>query len=143
MSVEENKAVVLQYVEGMNRGDMSVIDELFTSNFIMHRPSSDINVNLETFIRENINAHLSIPDQSRTIDDIIGEGDKVSIRETIKGTQTGKYGNINATGKVTTVTRFIIFRLEDNKIAELWYLRDFLSFYQQLGILPPTEEIGK
>ncbi len=143
MTVEENKALVMQYHERMNKGDISVIDDLFTASFILHRPSSDIHQNREEFKQNNIVLNNAFPDSSRVIDDIIAEVDKVSIRETIRETQTGKYGNINPTGKVIVITRFIIFRLENSKIAELWFLSDTLSLFQQLGALPSTEEIGK
>ncbi len=74
---------------------------------------------------------------------MIAEGDKVSVRITIKGTQTGKYQNIAPTGKSITASRFTIHRLENGKLAEGWTLSDRLGMYQQLGALPPASEIGK
>lgn len=143
MSVEENKEIIRQYHDRMNEGDISVIDDLFTSDFILHRPSLDAAQNREDFKRNNTVLNDTFPGSSRVIEDIVAEGDKVSIRETITETQTGKHGNIPPTGKTVTITRFIIFRMENNKIAELWFVSDNLSLFQQLGAIPPTEEIGK
>ncbi|MFC2014816.1 ester cyclase [Chloroflexota bacterium] len=85
----------------------------------------------------------AFPDSLGTIDDIIGEGDKISMRWTFRGTYKEQLRNIAPTGKTATISRFVMFRLDSGKIAEIWVLNGMLNFYQQLGVLPPTEEIGK
>ncbi len=141
MRIEENKAVVREYIRRMNQKDLSVIDELFTSNFVGHITGTDMTRNREEFKQANVNTGL--PDSTRTIDDIVAEGDKVSVRETIVGTQTRKFRSANPTGKAIKFINHMIVRLEEDKIAEMWHLVDNLSIFQQLGALPPTEEIGK
>lgn len=139
MSIEENKAIVREYHERMNRRDFSVIDELLSEDFIIHR-SDGLTGDRDIFKQANIDD--AFPDSVRTIEDIIAEGDRVALRESIRGTHSRKFRNVEATGKIVNTSRYIFFRVSGNKIAEMWYLSDYLNIYQQIGALPPTEKIG-
>jgi predicted ester cyclase len=143
VSIEENKKIVLRFTEGMGKGERSVVDELTTPDFVQHNLTTGAHADREATKRGNEAAHVAFPDVSITCDDVIAEGDKVVLRFTFKGTQTGQLGNIAPTGKTTEFSRIGIFRLENGKIAEIWMLNDFFRSYQQLGVLPPTREIGR
>ena len=86
---------------------------------------------------------VSFSDPKHILEDVIAEGDRVSLRFTISEKHTGKYFNIEPTGKSVTFARFSIYRIQDGKVAECWTLFDTLTMFQQLGALPPTEQIGK
>jgi len=75
---------------------------------------------------------------SLTFVDIIAEGDKVVLHEIVRGINTGKFLNNEPTGKTATSERFVIYRIEDGKIAEGWAMPNVLSMYQQLGITLPS-----
>ncbi|MFC2038144.1 ester cyclase [Chloroflexota bacterium] len=143
MGIEENKEVVRLFCDRMSKGDASVIDELLTDNFVFHAMDTGRAVNRETLKQITLDRRISFPDLSITIDDIVAEKDRVSVRVSCRGIQRKQYGNIPLTNKNIMVARFTIYRLEDSKIAEAWNLVDTLGMYQQLGALPPTEEIGK
>jgi predicted ester cyclase len=72
-----------------------------------------------------------------TVEDLIGEEDKVVARLTATGTHTGKLGPIEPTGRKATWSGIRIFRMEAGKIAEHWAIWDDVSLGRQLGILPP------
>jgi predicted ester cyclase len=143
MGIEDNKEVVLRFNKGMGEGDRSVVDEMTTPDFVQHNLTTGLDADREATKRGNELAHQAFPDVSITNDDIIAEGDKVVLRFTFKGTQTGRLGNIAPTGKSTEFSRIGIFRVENGKIAELWMLNDFLRSYQQLDVLPSMQDIGK
>ena len=81
----------------------------------------------------NLNA---FPDIKISIDDEIAEGDKVVFNWTSRGTHQGELYGIPATGKQVTNTGMTIYRLENAKIAELWFIGDNLGMMQQLGVVP-------
>jgi len=135
MSVEKNKEVVKQYYERGSKGDTSVIDEFTTKDFVLHTMGAGRNMDREALKQFVSNRRISFPDLSETIEDMIAEGDKVSVRVTVRGTQTEQYHTIAPTGESTTTTRFTIYRLEGGKIAESWTLHDRFGMYQQLGVI--------
>jgi hypothetical protein len=66
-----------------------------------------------------------------SIDDLIGEGDKVVLRWTTTATHTGPYGSVSPTGGVVTMTGVDVYRLDGGRIVEAWSVWDALGAYQQ------------
>ena len=75
-------------------------------------------------------------DQHIAVEDIIGEGDKVVVRSTFSGTQTGPLMGFPPTGKHCTQSQISIFRLASGKVIEYWFNADDLGMIRQLGLLP-------
>ena len=78
----------------------------------------------------------AFPDLKPTIRDILAEGDRVAARVGLEGTHRGDFMGVAATGRPVATEVFEIVRIEAGKIAERWVLRDRLSEFQQLGVLP-------
>ena len=146
MGIEENKEVVRRFSERGASGDISVIDELTTSDFVFHvlGLTSPIDIN-----REDVKHSLDSSTYSYTaitVEEVVAEGDKVMQLSTVSIQHEGgdKLFNFKiAETKTVTFPRCSIFRIEDGKIAEMWNLDNWLSQLQQIGALPPTEEIVK
>jgi len=64
--------------------------------------------------------HGAHPDLRFTIDDLIAEADRVTIRWTLHGTNTGPMLGRPPTGQPVELAAIVIFRIADGKIAERW-----------------------
>jgi predicted ester cyclase len=71
-----------------------------------------------------------------TIDDLVAEGDKLTVRFTVEGTQQGELLGVPPTGKHFRISGIGIYRLAEGKFAETWEQTDLLGLMQQLGVLP-------
>jgi steroid delta-isomerase-like uncharacterized protein len=80
----------------------------------------------------------AIPDFNESIDDMVGEADKVVVRYTIQGTHKGIYAGIPATGKHVSITGCDIFKIEGKKILEWWGFPDTLGLMTQIGAVTGT-----
>jgi steroid delta-isomerase-like uncharacterized protein len=69
---------------------------------------------------------------------MIDEGDKVVARLSLRGTHNGSFMGVPTTGRRVNSTGLSIFRLEDGKIAEEWFIFDALGLIQELSSAPPT-----
>jgi steroid delta-isomerase-like uncharacterized protein len=78
------------------------------------------------------------PDFKIVLDDVIAEGNKVVLRFTFSGTNTGDYFGIPSTGKPVTIRFVEIFTVRDGQIAEIWHVANVLDVMMQLGFLPRT-----
>jgi steroid delta-isomerase-like uncharacterized protein len=142
MSTEENKAIVRRFFEeGPSKGNLSIANELLSSDFAMHIPlptSSGIEGICEviTTCRAAFE-HLNV-----TIDDMIAEENKVAARFTARGIHKGDFMGLPATGKSITMTGIEIFRIENGKIIELWGEVNLLGLMQQLGLFPGSGNRG-
>ena len=117
MSVEENKATIRRVWDECNKGNLSVIDECFADNFVRY---DHFGKTMDRAGYKRMSAFIlkSSPDFHVTIDDMIGEGDKVAFRMTISGTNTGAVGPTPPTGKPYTFKEVYFARFEGGKVAE-------------------------
>ena|SRR2546425_6268975 len=133
MSTEDNKALARRaFEETMNQRNWAVFDELHVPDYVCHYASRTIQG------REPFKHFLSMlitafPDVHVTIEDMIGEGDRVVIRYTYRGTHKGDLMGIPPTGKQVAVTGIEIMRVANGKILEEWINSDLM---QQLGVVP-------
>ena len=138
--IEANKALVLRVEEVWNTGDLSIADEVFATDFVNHDPSAPDVTNLEGLKGLVVISRIATPDLRITFEDMIAESDKVVVRLSAIGTNTGEFMGIPPTGVVITNTRIITFRITGGRIVEAWENYDMLGVLQQLGVIPPTRE---
>jgi steroid delta-isomerase-like uncharacterized protein len=138
MSAEENKAIARRdFEEVWNQGNLSAIDEIYTTDYIRHDAVIGDTQGPEGVKQVVTMYYTAFPDLHLTIEDIIAEGDKVAYRWTGSGTHKGELMGIAPTGKHGTMTGINIFRIASGKIVEGWISSDALGMLQQLGVIPP------
>jgi steroid delta-isomerase-like uncharacterized protein len=135
MTPEQNKALVRYYIEeAWNKGNLAVIDELIVPDYIQHVPQVlQGRAGVKQFFAM---LRAAFPDIQNTIEDMIAEADKVVWRSTIRGTHSGPFRGIPATGKRITLTAMNFLRVVDGQFVENWGEQDNLGLLQQLGVLP-------
>ena len=72
------------------------------------------------------------------MDDEIAEGDQVVFRWTSTATLEGEITGVPPTGNKVIHSGCTIYRLDGDKIAEVWFYADNLDFMQQLGAIPAS-----
>jgi steroid delta-isomerase-like uncharacterized protein len=123
--------------EILNEGRLEVADEIVARNFLLHSPTRpEPFEGPEAFKGFVSDLRRGFPDLHVTIDQIIGEGEIVSIRSHITGTHLGKYRGIPPTGRKIAQTQLHMFRVLDGQIHETWQEIDGLGIMQQLRIFP-------
>lgn len=139
MSVEENKAVIRKIFNGLSKGNLAIMDECMTDNFVRHSVGMH-DMGKEGYKQLCVGMGMSPGGDFRsTIDEIVAEGDKVAFRCTHQSKHTTPIFGVPPTGKQITVTEVYFSRLENGKVAEWWCMLDMLGFQQQLGISPPGQ----
>jgi steroid delta-isomerase-like uncharacterized protein len=134
MSAETNKVIVRRYYEEvLNQHNLTIIDELFASNFKSYTRSGS--VDLQQYVEAVRRSHQAFPDLQVTIEAQIAEGDLVATRWSAKGTHQGPFAGIQPTGQEITISAMHFHRLADDKITDHWEQLDFAGMLQQLGIL--------
>jgi predicted ester cyclase len=138
MGTAENKANQRRvFEEVIVKGNLSLVDELIAPSYIIHNPLAEAK-GPEGFKQSVTMLRTAFPDIHYTLHDTFAEGDKVATRATMTGTFKGEMMGIPPTGKKVTITAILITRWAGGKEVEAWEAFDMLTFYQQLGISPPT-----
>ena len=136
MSTEENKATLRRFADEFNQGNLAVIDELCTPDYVYHDPANPTIRSRQDYKQWLAQFRTAFPDVHISIEDILAEADKVAYRYTISGTHSGSWRGAAPTGKPITTISINIARLTDGKITEVWQNADILGLVQQLGLLP-------
>jgi steroid delta-isomerase-like uncharacterized protein len=135
--LDRNKELVRRVNEEVwNKGNLEIIDELFSVDFVWHfLPNGSETKGLDK-LRDRIRNHRkAFPDWTETIRQIVAEGDFVAIHFTSTGTNKGSFLGNPPSGKQIQINEMSIFRIVDGKIVEQWLIPDLLSLNQQLGLI--------
>ena len=135
MTVEENKALIRGFVENaFAKGDLAHLDDYFAPESLNRGQGGPATPSgRDAFAQTVRSVHTAFPDIRVSIEDVIGEGDRVVIRLGWDATHTGPFMGIPPTGKRVHVQAMNIYRVENGRIAERWGGPDLLGLLKQLG----------
>jgi len=128
---EKNEALALRYHNDIfQNGKLEVADEILSPNFVLHNPvlPGDLRNGPEGAKKYASAIITAVPDRKLVHDDILTKGDKVLIRWTNSGTNTGPLFGNPPTGKPYVATGFDLFRISNGKIMEMWQQYSFASW---------------
>ena len=129
MPATEHAHLIERIAHSFNTGALDTIDEL-------------ISPSLAGFSRDLAAMKMAFPDAWFTIEDMIGEGDKLADRYTISGTHQQPFLGIAATGRKIRMSGITIVQIHGGKITERWAVTDQLSLLHQLGALPSISPLS-
>jgi steroid delta-isomerase-like uncharacterized protein len=136
----KNKAAAQQVMDDLfSRGRYELIDQLFAKDCVIHTNNKALRC--EEGIEEGKGFRSAAPDLVMTGDQVVEQGNMVTVRWTARGTNTGKGNGIPATGKKVLVHGTSRFRFVNGKIAEVWTNYDHHGMLRQLGVegKPPAK----
>ncbi len=123
MSAEENKEFIRRYISAISGKPKP---ESVLRLFIAEQPLID---HIQT-------AEAAFPLYDGDVEEIVADGDLVSVRATIRGVHEGPFMGVPPTGKPINVLMYITYRVQGGKIVDHWMLIDNMTMMQQLGLVP-------
>jgi steroid delta-isomerase-like uncharacterized protein len=75
----------------------------------------------------------AMPDYNVEHQDIIVQGDKVAVRNTVSGTHQGAFMGHEPTGKHIEMRTMDVHQVRDGRIVATWHLEDFAGLMGQLA----------
>ena len=125
---KENEALAHRYhMDIFKGGKMDVADDILSPGFVLHNPilPPEFKNGPEGTKKFASAAKTALPDMEFVHEDTIAKGDKVLIRWTLNGTNTGEMFGNPPTGKPMVITGFDLFKISNSKITELWQQYNF------------------
>src|SRR3954454_22001465 len=133
MSLEANKELVRRLFDDiLNGGNLELVDEVLAPNYLNHfgsMPPAD----RDTFKRLLPLYPASFPDVHMSIEDMLAEGDRVTVRFTMRGTHEAEFMGMPPTHKQISMSGMAFFRVADGRIVEEFINEDLLGMMQQLS----------
>jgi predicted ester cyclase len=121
---EENKAIVRRFLEELAKGNLDVIDELLSPDFVDRAlmPGQDpTREEYKRSVEEILEAFFTA---SFTIEEQVAEGDTVVTRYTERGVSRGEFASLPPTGQEETEEGIYIHRVSGGKITEEYGMID-------------------
>jgi len=142
-AAEEMKALAESSLKIWNEGNLDLIDELYASNCIRHEVDiyEDL-IGTEAY-KEYVTFTLTTyPDFNVVMDELIIKDDKMIMRWTLTGTNTGPRGELPPTGNKIKVSGINVNKIVEGKTVEEWAYYNYAAGLIQLGytITPPAQE---
>ena len=137
MGTEKAKALVLRlWDEGWNQGRLEVVDEVLAPD-AMDRHDFD-----EEDFRSHLKGAISefrtgFPDLHAQVEDLVAEEDRVAMRVTMTGTNTGPFFGVAPTGKAVSIEQFHFVQFnEAGQGIRHWANIGVDDLFRQLGTSP-------
>ena len=115
-------------------GDLSMAEGIFSEDL----RTNGVRVGLAGPVGRICERLTGFPDLTTNIQDMFVSGDNLAVTLMWRGTHTGPYGGVAATGKPVAVRDTAIWHLTEGKVTEIWTLQDQFAFLKQIGYLPDS-----
>jgi len=139
---DDIKMYTATWDEIINDGKLDLFnDSNFTTDITLHMsPENVVGINnVKDFYANYLTGFSNI---EFTIVDVFGQNDKIVKHWNFKGTHTGDFFGIPATGKLVNIDGTTLVKMKDGKIAEEQDFMDNMQFMQQLGILSSPDNMA-
>ncbi|WIE53994.1 ester cyclase [Curtobacterium sp. MCBD17_003] len=125
--------IVLAFYEPFRTGDTSVYDEVLAEDWIdlplapgQEQGPAGMAAQIALF-------RHAMPDYSVEHQDVIVQGDRVAVRNTVSGTHQGAFMGHEPTGKRIEMRTMDMHQVRDGRIVATWHLEDFAGLMAQLN----------
>jgi steroid delta-isomerase-like uncharacterized protein len=138
--IKVNKTIALRVFEIFNDRRLDLLEDVFHPEFrergtpTFPRGGPDVGPGAQRKFYEKF--FQALPDVRAEVIDVIGEGDRVVVRDRIGGTHRGTFLGRPGTGARIEWMTIHIFTIRDGKILEDAVMTDALAIMRQLGLVP-------
>jgi steroid delta-isomerase-like uncharacterized protein len=136
---KDGKDLILRFIkEVFDNKNVDAIDEFIDAKAVDRTPWPGYGNDRAEVKRSLSDFFKAFPDLKTVIDDVIAEGNKVVIRSTMSGTNTGEFMGMPPTGKkVEGIGGIDIVEIKGDKLGDHWGYVDSPAMMAQLGLMAP------
>jgi len=136
----DNKELVRRYLTAFNEQDRDALSDILAEDVTEHG-THEQHHGPEAVIDLHQSYFETFPDYSGSTEAMIAEDDMITVRYTASGTHTEKFEDIEPTGQEAEWSGIVIYRIEDDQIAEIWIEEDRLGMLEQLEEVDPPAHL--
>jgi predicted ester cyclase len=121
------------FTEGW-RGNLAMADDIFDDEV----RTNGVHVGVAGPVGRIRDRLTGFADLTTSIEDMFVSGDKLAVTLIWRGTHTGEYGGVPATGKPVEVRDTAIWHFQHGKVVEILTLQNQFGILKQIGYLPDS-----
>lgn len=93
-------------------------------------------------MRRMLDVAFSEPRRSNVLSFASGDGEYVCSVDMLQTIHDGEFMGVTPTGATVEIPAVTMYRIQDDQIAEMWNLGDWFGLLQQIGAVPPLDELA-
>lgn len=138
LSPEQMREGTREFIEAMNNKDLDALSEWIDDSMVERQLMPGMPPGKEGALAIFAMMFEAMPDLHNEIDEMIVSGNRVAMRSTLTGTQTGEMMGMPATGRSISVGSIDIVEVnDDRKVIEHRGVTDMMGIMIQTGVVPP------
>ena len=131
-----NKALIKRWFDEVwNQGSAAAIDQMLAPDARVHGLAAEPAIGPVGFKPFHTALRAALSNIRVQIDDMVEEGDRVSLRYTVTADHSGDGYGVQATKRKVVFTGQGIATVRDGKITESWNAFDQLGLFVQMGVV--------
>lgn len=139
---EENKELVRRAAVAQDRGDIEGFLALLAPTYRLYFPGQPTALDRDGHAQVVQSFRAAFPDGEHEFLDQIAEGDRVVSRGVWRGTHSGAFNGIPASGRRVVLDWIMVARITAGRLSEARLSADMLGMMQQLGAIPEQAPAG-
>lgn len=137
MSAKNVSAVRQVYEEGWNKGNLDVLDEHMSPDFIDHEAPPGMERGIASAKQAFTMYRQIMAETHFAIEDIVAEGDKVMVRAKLTAVHRGgDFLGVPPSNKPVVLRGIDLFRVVDGKLTDHWGASNMWDLATILGLRP-------
>ena len=139
---QKNKDVVRKIEAAWNTNNVAGLDQYFDASYHNHAAVPGLPGGLPGAKMAHSMGMKAFPDRKVELLSIVGDGDQVSIRTRVTGTNSGGAAWLGAptgNGNKIDFESWAMYRFKSGKVVESWGINDGMLAMIQLGSLKPPQ----
>lgn len=138
-ATEQKNIVRRVYEDILGKGQLDLVNSCLAEDYVDHSAPPGIPTDRDGFHQLVQTFRTAFPDLSVAVEQVLGEGDRVAVRLTLRGTHRGTFMRVAPTNRAITLKGMAFARLSGGKVAERWSIMDLGGLMAQLTQAPVTE----
>jgi predicted ester cyclase len=126
---DQHRSLYLSYLKYCNDHDLDRMATFYTPTMKVN----DVPMDRPAVAAQFEPLFSAFPDWQWDMRHLVVDGDYLALHFTVAGTHRGTFRGVEATGRRVSVSEFTLYRLQEDKFAEVWDLTDTDALMRQLG----------
>lgn len=137
-TTDNQQAIRRLYGDVWTKGDLELVDHLFTEDFEHLGPAVTGEFNGPDGYKAFVKVfRTAFPDTKIDIVEMIEEGETVAVRWVGHGTHEGEFWGIDPTNQRTATPGVSFVHFDNGEISDIWDIYDTQRLLRQLGVADP------
>jgi len=140
----KQKEIMKKVYSAFETGRTSDLENYVTNNMKEHIQDPSFKSTGIQLLKDQVELyHRAFPDLKIKINEMFGDGEKLTIYSTLTGTNKGSFMGIPPTNKKVSINAIEFVKFNEEKLSDHWGVYDMLSMMTQMGLVPSMDKLAK